>query len=554
MNFLTNIFGSFKQFYGGLSAVRKAMMFLMGSVVVVVLVVMSFWAGESSYSVLFRQLTAQDSVAVTKWLSEKKIPYLIQDGGATISVPPEFTSTARLGVMGADIINADTVGYEIFNKDNFGMTSFVQKINYKRAQEGELVRTIQSLSSVRRARVSITTPPERTFAEDKEDSKASVFLELEPGAKLAKEEIHSITNLVASAVEGLKPENVSIVDNRGRMLHQPASGFTAQTQMLLDYKMEMEKKLENQVRGIVEKVVGEGFVEVRVNADVDFKRSSVKRKEVDANGIATLSTQRKEDTLQGRRPNPTGVPGSRSEIPGAPPQGTPTVSQDVNKTFETVNYIVPETNTQEDKIPGQIQRLTIAVLLDPQSLEKTPVAGQTANPADPKAAPGMDPNFKTKLEGLVANAVGYSKDRGDQVHIEVMPFARPAVDEGDAHLRLIERREALLSLIKYGVPSIFLLVFFMWVVRPFVKWVTTNTSEAVEKQLPQTVEELESKTGLLGTVPGMENLPLLEEQVDPDKAEGELLKEKIISMVESSPSKAAQIIQEWLQVDMNRKK
>ncbi len=517
---------------------KKVGFFLVLTILVGCLIALGAWIGKKSYAPLYTSLQPEESIALVKVLQADNIPYSVSENGATISIPPELVQQTlmRLAVKGTP--GGQRPGMELFDKESFGTSSYVQRINYVRALQGELSRTIETIKAVKKSTVHISLPPKSGVFEKSEDPKASVVVELQPGRDLVKDEVRGIQQLVAASVEGLRPERVTVVNSSGMPLSTTGDGVTALSQTMLEHQKKIEESLESRVEDIVSRIVGHGNVVARVNADLDFDPLSEKEVLYDPEQSAVKSETKREDNMEGSRPTVGGVAGAQGALPG-PASAPPEAKQNVAKSDQRTNYEISTKTRSREKAPGAVKRISVAVLVNTaQGVDKDGKA--TVTP--------LSPELKSSIEKLVKDAVGFAPTRGDAVTIENATFAKENLDNADDFLSRQERRQLIYQLVSYGTVALVVLLFFMMVVRPFVRWITGVTTTKVETVLPKTVEELESMhVPQTNALPGLANLPMLEETFDLEKAEGELLKEKVISLVNMAPSKAAQIISDWLE-------
>ncbi|RMF89198.1 MAG: flagellar M-ring protein FliF, partial [Nitrospinota bacterium] len=241
---------------------------LAGVGLAIALVSLLWMSRGSDQQVLYTRLTLEDAAAITARLKEMGVPYTLHNEGTTISVPASRVYELRLKLAAEGLPQGGGVGFELFDQRNFGMTEFVQKINYRRALQGELSRTISQLAAVETARVHLVIPEKSLFLEEQEKPTASVVLKLRPGHRLRPEQIRGIAHLVASSVEGLQPADVIIVDSSGQILNQKEEGenFLSLTEAQLEYQKRIEQSLERRVESLLERAVGKGKVAVRVSA------------------------------------------------------------------------------------------------------------------------------------------------------------------------------------------------------------------------------------------------------------------------------------------------
>jgi flagellar M-ring protein FliF len=529
---------------------RMAAMAVTGVGILVAMVMMFIWAGEKTYTPLMTNLNPEDATNIIRLLREKKIPFEVDPSGRNISVPPEGLYEFRLELASMGLPQSSVVGYELFDKQSLGTSTFVQKMNQKRALEGELMRTINTIRGVRRSRVHLVTPQKSTFVEDQKKSTASVVLDLEPGVQLSEKQVYGIGNLVARAVEGMDVADVVIVDSNGKTLSKNTSDpLAAATANQMDFEQKFEHELEKRVSDILSPMVGEGKVQARVSAELDFSQVSETQTLVDPDNSAILSVERRSDQMNMQRPGPYGVAGASSNLPGQPPAANGDVKNETTKSNEVINYKPQTTTRQVVKQLGTPKRLSVAVVIDGKPVRVTDKDGKVTSKVEPWSAEQIK-----GFEDLVSSAVGIDKKRGDVLEIRNMEFVHPDFDEAERVVAEKERKSYIQNMVLYGVIGIAIILFFLVVVRPFIKWITENTIDNVDSFLPQTLEELE-KLQKSAVLPGMEDaVPVVADKLDPEKVEGEMIKEKITSMIEGNPQKAAMIIRDWLHEAPNAKK
>jgi flagellar M-ring protein FliF len=390
--------------------------------------------------------------------------------------------------------------------------------------------------------VHLAIPQKSAFLEDEKKPTASVILDLDPSFNPSEEQVRGMQRLVASAVKGLEINNVTIISNSGKPLSNntddPAAAFAAAS---LDYQRKFEQKLEAKVQNLLATVVGEGKVIAKINADFDFSREASTQTLFDGENSAIRSTNRDVDTMQGSRPLPSGQPGSKSNIPGADnlQANNPVASNSTNRNQEVVNYEVPKTVKSTEKPMATLKRLSVAVMVDEAAV--TGADGVVTH----------QPISKEKLaefQSIVANAVGWEKDRDPNIEVKSLAFFKEDLDAANKAALAAERNKLFGQLAQWTAIGLIFTLFFLFVVRPFIKWVTENTVDSVEDFLPQTLEELE-KVQSRQVAQSLEDiLPEIEEKVDPEKVQSEMLKEKVVALVTDNPHKASQILHEWIMV------
>lgn len=548
--YFKKVFHQIDQFIKGLSPGKKLAM--TGTFVLIVsgMTTLFFWAGQTTYVPLMTGLNPEDATNIIRVLRDKNIPFKSEAGGKNVLIPSESIYDLRLELAAMGLPQSSVVGYEVFDKQSLGTTSFVQKVNQKRALEGELVRTINTIRGVKRSRVHLATPQKSTFVEDQKKPTASVVLDLDPGIQLNEKQIFGIGNLVARAVEGMEVSDVVIVDSSGKTLSKNNSDpLTAQTMGQLEFQRKMEHDFEKRIEAMLGRVVGDGRVVAKVTADLDFSQVNETQTIVDGDSAAPLSIDRRNDAMSGTRPAPVGVPGVVSNQPGMPPVANNEVKSETTKNNEVINYEIPKTIRRTTKPMGSVKRLSVAVVVDGKTIKAPGADGKIESRVEAWA-----PEKLKEFETIVASAVGLDRKRGDSLEIKNMEFTHEDFEEVTRVIAEKERKSYVQNMIVYAVIGLTIALFFILVVRPFIKWITENTIDSVDTFLPQTIEELE-KLQNQGNLPGLEEVvPIVPEKMDPEKTEGEMIREKVITLVDSNPHKAALILRDWLHEDLNGKK
>ncbi len=533
----------FKEFFKGLSPTKR--MSVIGVTIVAigsVFTVLLMSTGRD-YALLLSNIPSDQVSMVVDKLSKLNVPFQLRDDGKSIAVPKDLLHSTQMTLM-AELgsTKIGSVGLEIFEKQDFGINSYAQKVNYQRALQGELMRAINTLTSVKQSKVLLSLPNKKNFMEESGEPTASVVVELHSGKSLSVEQVRGVRHLVASAVEGLDPEKVSVLDDRGKMLSRPSDSAISGSTEIIELKKQVERDLEDRIESILQKVVGTGKVIARVDASLSNKVVSAVEETVDPERTAIRSQQSEEESLGGSRTNPAGVPGSRANLPGAEDAGQVGFRQDVKKEIKTTNFDVPKTIRNIKEGAGALDRVSVAVLVDgvevvSKDKDGNPTKQWTARPAEELA----------KYENLVKQAIGFNQTRGDSVKIENIQFISEDFTESEKILTSLERRKLVHALFKWLLLGFSLALFFFILVRPFMQWVTDSFQDTVEDMLPRTIEELEELQSVDNTLPGMSSaLPVLEESIDPDKAESELLKDRIMSIVNNDEEKAQSAFGMWL--------
>ncbi|MDM8215635.1 flagellar basal-body MS-ring/collar protein FliF [Desulfovibrio piger] len=453
--FMSSISERIKEAWGRMSKGQRISVCAGTVLVLAAFIGLAIYSSRPDFQVLYSNLTPEDANRVVKMLQADKTPYQLADNGTTVMVPREVVYAQRIRVAGEGGLVGQGIGFELFDKVKVGQTDFVQKINYTRALQGELARTISEFPSVESARVHLVIPQRSLFVEDRQAPSASVVLKLHsPTRKPDPKEINAILNMTVMAVEGLDPNHVSITDNGGKVLYQPVSDSLAgasSTQM--EHRLEVQRNLERRIEEMLQPLFGPGRVIAKVNADMDFSQKTIRRELYDPEKVAVRSEQRSEETQQGRANLEGGAPDANFRGDGI----TGSVSdQNGSRETRTTNY---EINKEEQQIVanvGDLRRLTVAVIID-GTYQK--VDGAWA--FTPRSKEELD-----RVRQLVSNAVGLDTARGDSLEVSSAPFmdSEPPVDPnfGDILATYAER------LGKPLLNALLAFLFLMLVVRPVV--------------------------------------------------------------------------------------
>ena len=371
---------------------------------------------EASFRPLFSSLSTEDASGIIQKLKEKSIDYRINENGTSISVPEEKVAELRLEMAGAGLPKTGRIGFEIFDKTNFGITDFAEHVNYRRAVEGELERSIISIAEVEQARVHVTFPKDSVFLDSREPAKASVLLRLRPGATLSAQNVAAVTHLVSSAVEGLAPTAVSVVDMQGNLLNRARASAPGSdsSDEALEYQQRLEHELQAKIGSTLEPLLGADKFRTAVSVECDMTTGEQSEEVFDPSKSVMLTSQRTEDA-PGTTMIAGGQPGTASNLPHPAPQESGT-ARGASRRVENVTYQSSRL-TRHVKLPqGTIKRLSIAVLVD-QGVQWQGKGQQMQRVLVPPA-----PEKLKTIHDVVATAVGLTPARGDQLTVETLPF------------------------------------------------------------------------------------------------------------------------------------
>ncbi|MDR0842079.1 MAG: flagellar M-ring protein FliF, partial [Acidobacteriota bacterium] len=369
------------------------------------------------YQPLYRDLNPEDAQAIVAKLEEDKRDFRVKGDSILVAAPKDEIDKLRLEISGAGLGRSGKIGYEIFDKSQFGMTDFTEQINLQRALEGELARTISSLSEISRARVHIVLPKDSYFEEARESAKASVVLSLKKGADLPKSGIEGIKGVVAGAVPGLSIHNVSIVDDEGRVLAQSMeSSDMAHSERESAAREQLEKEMAGKVVAILEPLVGKRNVHAKASVEMDFNTMEQTEETYNPNPPAVLSHQRSEERTAGASVG-AGIPGTQSNVGVAEAAVAATIGPERMRESEVTNYEVNKTVRRTVQPKGSVRRLSVAVILNNKTVTTKAADGTVTT----KTA-AIPENELNACRELVLAAVGYDEQRGDVVTVENVPF------------------------------------------------------------------------------------------------------------------------------------
>ena len=406
-----------KRLYASLSVRQRIVIGGAALVVVLAIVTTAHWARERDFKPLYTNLAPEDAGVVVSKVHESGADYRLAANGSTVLVPSARVDELRLQLAAAGIPKTGRIGYELFDKTNFGATDFTEQINYHRALEGELERSMMGLSEVEQARVHITFPKDSIFSEERQPAKASVLLKLRLGARLTPQNVAAICNLTASAVEGLQPEQVSVLDMNGNLLSRPRRAGSPDSpepsEAGLEYKQRIEHDLLAKINSTVEPLVGADNFRSGISVDCDFTSGEQSEETFDPAKSVMLSSQKTEDISGGTLAG--GIPGSPSNLPRPatrPGRGAGGVERRTENIAYQSSRVVRHIRMPE----GSVKRISASILVD----YATHWEGAGAH-ARRMVVPPSAETLKTIRE-LVAAAIGVVPERGDQLVVEALPF------------------------------------------------------------------------------------------------------------------------------------
>jgi len=514
--------------------------------VIAALVSLMMWSQRPEYRTLFGGLSDEDISAVVENLESRKVPFKIL--GGSVKVPDSVLYETRIALAGDGLPRGGSVGFEIFDESSFGVTQFVQKINYMRAMQGELARTISQIQAVEGARVHLSVPEKGVFLDDIEKGRASIILKLRGSGVLTPSQVQGIVHLTASAVDGLLPEDVTVVDTTGRMWTNAANesavpmGLTAAQS---EYKRGLEKDMEMRIQSMLERTIGAGKVVARVSTEMVTTHVERTEETYDPDGQVVRSEHRTKEKTSGGSTS-SGVPGVLSNVPSDTGSGggggTSSSSQ---KQDEVINYEISKTISRIVEPIGEIEKLSVSVFVD-GNYEK--VIGELPEDADEDAEPPVTQKYVArtsdelqKLEGIVKGIIGFDEVRGDTLTIESVPFESSAlpgigsamVDSGSIVPSFIA--PYIHTIIKSGVSGVIVIFVILFILRPVIRRLTEESNAL------SAIDQLGASAVMLPK--GEVGDPDFEKKLEASQSDTDRIKDA----VRKNPRQAAMIIKEWIQ-------
>lgn len=477
MERLQNLFVQLREFLGGLPPARRAS-FLGTSVAILAATFgLLVWVQRPQYATLFTKLDANDAGSVIEYLKGAKIPYRIGDDGSSIEVSKASLYEARMALAARGLPQGGSIGFEIFDKQTLGMTDFVQRLDFQRALQGELARTIMGLSAVEAARVHLALPERSLFVSEDRRPSASVVLKLHPGRSLTPEQVSGVANLVASSVERLTPSDVTIVDVSGQVLSSDRSQTHERgtADAMRSYQTGIEQEYVERIESLLDRALGPGHAVARVTASLDL--AQVERTEETFDPDKSVVRSEKRNTEKNATASASGTPGvaaALSNEPNAAPQEGPSSHrEDANVTYE-----VSKITSRRVEPMGTIRKLSVAVLIDGVAKAGGDTKQFTARPAEELE----------RYKELIKKAVGFSDERGDQIEVVSAPFegALQAAPEAPG---MLERLSDWSDVIWRVVGIVLFLIVSLTVVRPFLLAMVSRVPAVAPRALVAAVEQ-----------------------------------------------------------------
>jgi flagellar M-ring protein FliF len=489
---------------------------------------------KEDYAVLYSGLAPDDAGNILTALSQENIPYKLEVNGTIIMVPKDKVYDARLKLAAKGLPSGKVVGFEIFEEPKLGTTQFQENVNYIRAVEGELTRTIKQLDAVMDAKVNIALPKDSIFVRQEDEAKASVVIKLWPDKDLTKEQIKAIVFLVSRAVPNLKPENVTVVDNRGRVLSDLIDEESANESgdKTVDLKRKLERQLEKDIQSMLAKVVGPERVVVKASVELETGKVHQKDEIYDPDKVAVVSERKIKESETEESQTINAPPGTPTNVP--PVMNTPIMGgggKKKEKSDITTNYDVSKSMIETQKPLFTIKKVSVGVMIDGKYKEIKDKDGNIIKQFEPRSQQELQ-----SYENLIKSAIGFDPNRGDQVTVISVPFEAVSMQE--------EASPKQQSLIMYIIAGILLLLIlgllaFIFIKKKQKKEEIVTTTTVPSTQLAGVAAEAlakkyEEEKGLVSEI---EKLP-------------EYL--KILEIAEENPQMIANIITKWIKEDTKK--
>ncbi|RZB34905.1 MAG: flagellar M-ring protein FliF [Desulfobacteraceae bacterium Eth-SRB1] len=462
MDSVFQFFSQLVETFKSLPTSKRLSILIVAVITLISIVAFVVFVNQKEYRTLFSNLSTEDAGGIVAALQKKKIPYKVSSAGESILVPAEYVSELRLDLAASGLPMGGGVGFEIFDKKNFGVTDFVQQLNYQRALQGELSRTISGLDEIQHSRVHIVIPKKSLFVEKQAKPTASVVIKLKTGRKLRASQVEGVASLVAGSVEGMSPEEVMIVDSRGNILSMAKSGsqLSKQTDSQMEFQRNVEKNLSDRIQSMLEKVVGEGKVVARVSAVLDFRVMEKTEESYDPEEPVVRSMHRRSEKSSAP------VTGGKSTVSSTSGQSAKSYGTDHEKTDEIVNYEINRVVSKTVMPVGKVEKLSMAVLVD-----------GVYNKND-KGVEEFQPRSKKEietLEDLVKRSVGFDDERGDQIVVTSISFRKVELETGFVEEGFWKTKAYLIvPFIKHFVSLIVFIVVLFFILRPLIKFIMTK--------------------------------------------------------------------------------
>ncbi|MBK8789042.1 MAG: flagellar M-ring protein FliF [Holophagaceae bacterium] len=553
----TNLAEQLTSAFKGMSATQRVMVFAISMTVLLALAGLGIWAGQETKGVLAANISPQEASSMVAQLDKMQVPYELSGDQRTILVPESKVGPLRLKFAGDGLLTGDKLGFEKLENAGLGTTDFSQKVIHRRAMEAQLAQTIKGLQQVAEATVHITPPNDSPFLTDKEDAKASVLLKLRGTRILPDENTQAIVNLVAASVEGLKPEQVVVIDQFSRILSRTGRDpMVGASDAQKKVAREEEDHLVRRVTDLLEPVVGIGKVRATAHVELDFDKVKINSETFDPQGQVERSIQQKDEKVQ-KRDAGAGLPGTASNVAPATGGASANVTENSEKKETTTNFEITKTVSATDKATGTVKRVTLAVIVDHMSAWDKDAKGEPVQKFTARSADELK-----KIRDQVSAAVGIQPKRGDELTVENMAFATLQVnpkEEAEAKKQFwVDLGLKALPYVAWGVVGF--IVFFM-LFLPMLR----RMSAAINRPTPLRVASADGgEASMAGSGGGSSRKPVqvksmseIEAEIEaelnadaafsaPEARRRELIKKRLQDSSNEDPETMASLVRSWL--------
>lgn len=511
MDRLSGLLEQLKNFFLGLPPARRVTFVALTAGILIGTGALAWWVQQPQYRVLYSGLGGSDAGAVIEYLKTEKIPYRVSDSGGNIEVAAGRLYETRMALAARGIPQGGGVGFEIFDKQTLGMTDFVQRLNYQRALQGELARSIAELDTVESARVHLAMPERSLFVAEERRPSASVVLKLRAGRTLAPDQIAGVVHLVAASVEGLRPNDVTVVDVNGQVLtrDQAEQDTRSPGKGLLTFQREMEQGYTESIESMLTRVLGPGHALARVTVALDLAQVEKTEESFDPDRVAVRNEKRsKETSAQGGGGGATGD--ALTNEPAAASTGPTSARED-----SSLNYEISKVVSRRIEQMGAVKKLSVAVLVD-----GTWTGEGEARTFVPRPQEEID-----RYRELIKRAVGFNEERGDQIEVASAPFQAPATLEAPEAPGMLAKVGEFSEVLWRLAGILVALVVLMTVIRPFLLAMASRAPVAAE------MPYIPPPTARASVVTGGADLPV---------------PAGMLQMAQQNPEHTAEVIRQWL--------
>lgn len=529
---IRDVMSQFQNFFASLTIAKKVVLFSVLGVVLLGMVSLVYIASRESWTPLYSGISTEDAALIKDKLDQNQISVLVGPGGRSILVPTGKADEARLILARERVTLGGGLGFaDLFvGGTSIGETEFQQQVKFRIALEGELSRLITKLDNVKSAKISLALPKQSVFLREEQLPTASVVLEAASGKKVNRNQVETISHLVANAVEGLSVESVVVVDTSGTMLSRPGGGQNlANFSDQFLFRRQLEESMQTKILTQLEPVVGVNRVRARVSADLNFDRITTKEEIYDPDLTVVRSEQTSTENSTGTRSIPVGIPGVTANLPEtrAGASEIANVSQ-LSRSSETRNFETSVKRVVNEPAVGGIKRLSVSVLIDGKYKPITDDSGRIVT----RQYEEWTTAEKQEIERLIKAAVGFSEKRGDVLEVINLRFRKAQEEDLSSQIEQTARnRQFFLDILRFTFLGVGLLALIMFVVRPMVQ------------RLSAKPEDLDLLMGLPATIGELEGEEL---EIPTEREVGTPPREKIMEMARSDPLATASLIRAWL--------